>query len=50
MVEGSSSSSEPPDNNEEPEDQNYEDNVPEPSTALSGRHVIHASKGTSKDA
>lgn len=44
------SSSKPPDDEEEPEDHYKEDDVPEPATALTGGHVVHAAKGTGEDA
>lgn len=44
------SSSKPPDDEEEPENHDEEDDIPEPATALTGGHVVHAAKGAGQNA
>jgi len=44
------SSSKPPDYDEEPENNDEEYDVPQPTTALSSSHVVHPSEGARKNA
>ena len=44
------SSPKPPYNDEEPEDNDEEDYVPQPTAALARGHVVHAAEGTCEDA
>lgn len=49
-MKSSASSPKPPYNDEEPEDENEEDYVPQPATALARSHVVHAAEGACQNA